>query len=67
VDGSTVEVHLATTKFVKSYDLTFAKGDKVEVVGTKVVFEGVETIFAREIKRGDDTFVFRDRDGKPIW
>jgi hypothetical protein len=66
-DGSRIEVHLATAKFVKAYDLAFAKGDRLEVVGTKVVFEGVETIFAREVRRGDDTFVFRDRDGKPIW
>ena len=66
-DGSTIEVHLATTKFVKAYDLVFVKGDQVEVTGTKVLFEGVPTIFAREVRRGDDTFEFRDREGKPIW
>jgi DNA/RNA endonuclease YhcR with UshA esterase domain len=67
VAGSTIEVHLATTKFVKSYDLVFKKGDAVQVVGTKVQFEGVETIFAREVIRGGDTFVFRDKDGAPVW
>jgi DNA/RNA endonuclease YhcR with UshA esterase domain len=66
-DGKTIEVHLASTKFVKSYDLTFDKGDALEVTGSKVTFEGVETIFAREVKRGDDTFVFRDKDGNPVW
>lgn len=66
-DGSTIEVHLASTKFVKSYDLVFNKGDQIEVTGSKVNFEGVDTIFAREVKRGDDTFVFRDKDGKPVW
>jgi len=66
-DGSTIEVHLASTKFVKSYDLVFNKGDQLEVTGSKVKFEGVDTIFAREVKRGDDTFVFRDKDGKPVW
>jgi hypothetical protein len=66
-DGSTIEAHLATTKFVKAYDLVFAKGDQVEVIGTRVVFEGVQAIFAREVRRGNDTFEFRDRDGKPIW
>jgi len=63
----TIEVHLATTKFVKSYELVFSKNDVVTVVGVKIVFEGVETIFAREVTRGNDTFVFRDKDGKPIW
>jgi DNA/RNA endonuclease YhcR with UshA esterase domain len=65
--GNTIEVHLATTKFVKTYDLVFNKGDVVTVVGTKVQFEGVETIFAREVTRGSETFVFRDKDGTPIW
>jgi hypothetical protein len=65
--SETIEVHLATTKFVKTYDLVFNKGDVVSVVGTKVQFEGVETIFAREVTRGSETFVFRDKDGTPIW
>ncbi len=65
--SQTIEVHLASTRFVKAYDLVFSKGDVVTVVGTKVQFEGVETIFAREITRGSETFVFRDKDGKPIW
>jgi len=66
-DGTTIEVHLATTKFVKEYDLVFNVGDQLEVTGSKVVFEGVETIFAREVKRGNDVYVFRDKDGKPVW
>lgn len=65
--NETMEVHLATSKFVKTYDLVFSKGDVVTVIGTKVQFEGVETIFAREVTRGSETFVFRDKDGKPIW
>lgn len=66
-DGSTIEVHLALTKFVNEYDLVFQKGDVLEVTGVKVKFEGVDTIFARKIKRGQDEFVFRDNDGKPLW
>jgi DNA/RNA endonuclease YhcR with UshA esterase domain len=65
--GKTIEVHLATTKFVKTYELVFNKGDVVTVVGTKVQFEGVETIFAREVTRGESTFVFRDKAGTPVW
>src|SRR5579864_3773374 len=50
-DGTTIEAHLATTKFVNSFDLTFHKGEEVTIVGSKVNFEGVETIFAREVTR----------------
>lgn len=66
-DGASIEIHLATTKFVKEYELEFNVGDQLEVTGSKVVFEGVETIFAREVKRGGDVYVFRDKDGKPVW
>jgi DNA/RNA endonuclease YhcR with UshA esterase domain len=66
-DGSTIEIHLATTKFVKEYELVFNVGDLLEVTGSKVVFEGVDTVFAREVKRGGDVYVFRDKDGKPVW
>jgi len=65
--NQSIEVHLASTKFVKAYDLVFSKGDAITVVGTKVHFEGVETIFAREVTRGSETFVFRDKDGNPVW
>ncbi|MGA7382423.1 MAG: hypothetical protein WBX03_16355 [Terriglobales bacterium] len=65
--GNTIEVHLGSTKFVKAYHLVFNKGDVVTVLGTKVQFEGVETIFAREVTRGTDTFIFRDKDGTPVW
>jgi DNA/RNA endonuclease YhcR with UshA esterase domain len=66
-DGKMIEVHLALTKFVTQYELVFHKGDVVEVTGVRVKFEGVDTIFARKIKRGEDEFLFRDNDGKPLW
>jgi len=66
-DGKIVEVHLATTKFVKNYEVAFNKGDAVEVIGSKVEFEGGDAILAREVKRGNDDFLFRDPQGKPIW
>ena len=66
-NGDSIEVHLSLTKFVTQYELVFHKGDAVEVTGVKVKFEGVDTIFARKIKRGSDEFLFRDNDGKPLW
>ncbi|MGE5207303.1 MAG: hypothetical protein ACM3PW_16960 [Chlamydiota bacterium] len=66
-DGSTIELHLAATKYVKSYEMVFSKGDEIEVVGSKVKFNGADTILAREITRGQDLFVFRDDRGKPVW
>jgi DNA/RNA endonuclease YhcR with UshA esterase domain len=66
-EGKTIEVHLATTQFVKANDLVLNQGDVIEVTGAKVKFEGADSIFAREIRRGNDTFAFRDSKGKPVW
>jgi len=63
----TIQVHLAPTKFMSAYEVVFNKGDLIEVTGSKVTFEGAETIFAREIKRGTEIFVFRDKEGNPAW
>ena len=66
-NGKTIEVHLATTEFTKMMELNIRKGDSVEVSGWKTEFEGVQTIFARELKDGNDTYVFRAKDGFPAW
>ena len=65
--GSTIEVHLATTQFTKITELNLHKGDQVEVTGWKTEFEGVETIFAREVRHGQDVYIFRTKDGTPAW
>lgn len=66
-DGTAIEVHVATSKFVKTYEMGLKKDDKVEVVGSKVKFEGAETVFARQITRGDEVFAVRFQDGSPAW
>src|SRR6266567_1938933 len=42
-------------------------GNTIEVTGWKTEFQGVQTIFAREVKYGNDTYVFRTKDGMPAW
>ena len=66
-NGTVVEVHLASTKFIKDYDLVIVPGDGIEVLGSRVTIEGTSVLMAREITRGQETFVFRDPAGKPVW
>lgn len=65
--SGTIEVHLATTEFTKMAELNLHKGDQIEVTGWKTEFEGVQTIFAREVRNGQDVYVFRTKDGIPVW
>jgi DNA/RNA endonuclease YhcR with UshA esterase domain len=67
IDNKVYEVHVAPTKTVKEYEIVFNKGDEIEITGIKTTFQGVDAILVREIKRGNDSFVFRDPKGKPIW
>jgi DNA/RNA endonuclease YhcR with UshA esterase domain len=68
VDGKTIEVHIAPTEFMKHFEIVLTKGEQIEVVGSKVKFEGVDTILAREIWREDELLIFRDKDGNhSIW
>ena len=66
-NGNTIEVHLATTEFTKLTEMNLQKGEAIEVTGWKTEFQGVQTIFAREVKSGNQTWVFRAKDGMPAW
>jgi len=67
-DKGLVTVHLALSKFMSEYGLSFAKGDEVVITGVKAkVGDDENAILARKIERGNQTFVFRDKEGKPLW
>ncbi|HLH05709.1 MAG TPA: hypothetical protein VKW78_00580 [Terriglobales bacterium] len=61
------EVCLCPAEFLKSMEVTFAAGDKVEITGSKAKLNGADVILAREIVRGDNTLVIRDKEGAPVW
>lgn len=67
-DKGLVIVHLALSKFLSDYGFNFAKGDEVEVRGVRAkVGDDENAILARTIDRGNQTFTFRDKAGKPLW
>jgi hypothetical protein len=44
-------------------EFAFAEGDQIEVLGSKIKFEGRDILVAREMKKGD----LRNRQGSPVW
>jgi hypothetical protein len=66
-NGEVLEVHVAASKMMKAYGMGLNKGDRVEVVGSLVRFEGKNAIFARQVIRDNETFTFRDPTGNPVW
>jgi hypothetical protein len=55
------------SSFVKEKGFTFAKGDQIEVTGSKVKYNNSDVVIAREIKKGDKTLTLRDEKGIPGW
>jgi len=59
-----VQVHLAPVRIMAGQKLSFAPGDRIEVVGSKIRLNGKNGVIAREITRGNETFIFRDGEGR---
>lgn len=60
----TMEIHLAPARVMRSQKFTFSPGDQIEVLGSKVKMQGQESVIAREVTRGNESFFIRDREGK---
>lgn len=62
-----LEVHLALTSFLTDYGIVIAKGDKLEIVGTKITFHDMPAMLVRKILKNQVEYAFRDAQGKPLW
>jgi hypothetical protein len=65
--SDTIEVFAGPAPYFEKNSFTFAKGDAVEVIGSKVDVNGVHALLARQIKKGGKTINPRDSDGQPNW
>ena len=62
-----LDVHLGPSRFLAEKQFSVAKGDVLEVTGSKVPYEGGEALVAREVKKGGETLTLRDASGIPLW
>lgn len=65
--SETADAHLGPSDFIAGKGFTFAKGDSVEIVGSKVKMNGADALIAREITKGGNTLTLRDQSGRPLW
>jgi hypothetical protein len=63
----TLDVHVGPSAFLTEKKFEIAAGDQVEVIGSKIKFEGVDALLAREIKKGDKSLTLRNAQGIPQW
>lgn len=61
------DVEVGPATFLASEKFQFAKGDKVQVTGSRITYQGHDIILAREIRMDGRTLTLRDADGIPTW
>src|SRR5690349_16852855 len=66
-ESATLDVHLGPSAYLSSKGFQFAKGDQVEVTGSKVSLQGHDAIIAREVKKGNKVLTLRNAQGIPEW
>ncbi len=62
-----VDVYLCPKSFFDDMGMDFSKGDEITLTGSKVKQGEADLILAREVVKGNNTFVLRDAKGNPVW
>ncbi|NJD55865.1 MAG: DNA-binding protein [Nitrospirae bacterium] len=66
-EKESIDIHLGPEWYIERLDTKIEKGDKVEVKGSKITYEGKPAVIAAEVKKGDNTLILRDSAGIPAW
>lgn len=66
-DKEDLDVRLGPTAFLAENGFTFAKGDQIEVLGSRVKVGATDALLAREVSKDGKTLVLRDASGIPKW
>ncbi|HLK68335.1 MAG TPA: hypothetical protein VKU19_33110 [Bryobacteraceae bacterium] len=64
---SDLDVYIAPMHYLKELQISYAKGDRLEIKGSKVKTTAGTVVLVREVRRDADTGYFRDAGGKPYW
>jgi hypothetical protein len=66
-DAGHMEIYLGPKAFLDQNGFKIAKGDEIEICGSRVIVDGNKYTLIRTVKTGGKTFVLRDLDGYPRW
>jgi len=66
-EKETIPVHLGPSWYMEKQALAIAQGDKVEVTGSRVNYQGQPAIIAQELKKDGQVLKLRDAAGIPAW
>ena len=61
------DIYVAPAAFLRMLKTDFARGDEVQVIGSKVKVGNNDVILVREITNAHTTLILRDSSGEPVW
>jgi hypothetical protein len=67
IGADTFDVYLCPKAFLDDMSVNFSQGEEIVLTGSRIKQGEAELILAREVVRGNDTLVLRDKKGNPIW
>jgi hypothetical protein len=66
-EKETFAVHVGPTAYLTEKGITPARGDTLEILGSRITIDKESVVIARQIKKGDVTWTLRDASGRPLW
>ena len=66
-DRETIDAFVGPADFLKDFDIIFARGDRIQIIGSRVRSGEAFIILAREVRRRERTLYLRTRNGEPNW
>ena len=66
-ESETVDVCLGPPAYVQEKGFSFTKGERVEVIGSRVKLGGKDVVVARQITKGNEVLTLRNAQGIPAW
>jgi hypothetical protein len=67
IDHGAYDVHVGPAWYISAQQFAFAKGENIEVIGSKTTVGGKEVLLARQITKDGKTLTLRDEHGFPKW
>jgi len=66
-DKETITVHLGPAWFIDNHNPRVGPGDRVEITGSRIMFDGKPAIIAASVTKDGETLTLRDASGIPVW
>lgn len=63
----TILVHLGPIWYLEHQEFSVEPGDKIDVVGSRITFEGSPALVASQVKKSDKVLYLREESGFPLW